>query len=58
MSYHGASSAALGFTDESPIASIQETSARVSLALLLQRWVNVPEPAIVALGAGARLLLH
>ena len=30
----------------------------VALALLLQRWVKVPEPALVALAAGAGLLLH
>jgi chromate transporter len=32
--------------------------AIVALALLVQRWMKVPEPAIVALGAGAGLLLH
>jgi len=30
----------------------------VALALLLQRWVKVPEPALVVLAAGAGLLLH
>jgi chromate transporter len=30
----------------------------VALALLLQRWVKIPEPALVVLGAGAGLLLH
>jgi len=30
----------------------------VALALLLQRWAKVPEPALVVLAAGAGLLLH
>jgi chromate transporter len=30
----------------------------VALALLLQRWVKVPEPALVVLAAGAGLALH
>nr|MBA2615256.1 chromate transporter [Actinomycetota bacterium] len=30
----------------------------VALALLLQRWVRAPEPAVVALAALAGVLLH
>ncbi len=30
----------------------------IALALLLQRWVRVPEPALVGLGAAAGLLFH
>lgn len=32
--------------------------AAVALALLLQRWAKVPEPAFVVLAAGAGLALH